>query len=160
MRSIVRTETKSSLFQASGFTVTDLLDADDEQDRIVWPRQKGARHQLKAAIENIVMERGDDPLHSHYFIDVSCAMSRKPKVCKDLCPCLTRARAAVGGFWLSWKNRMMNTNEIIRFMGVLPEEIPRNVVSERHLRLLAGNAIPVPMLGRILRAMLRATGRN
>ncbi|CAE7707229.1 unnamed protein product [Symbiodinium sp. CCMP2592] len=148
------------LMAASGFTVTDLLDADDEQDRIVWPRQKGARHQLKAAIENIVMEHGDDPLQSHYFIDVSCAMSRKPKVCKDLCPTLTRARAGLGGFWLSWKNRMMNTNEITRFMGVLPEEIPMNVVSERHLRLLAGNAIPVPMLGRILRAMLRATGRN
>ena len=77
---------------------------------------------------------------------------------KGISPCLTRSRAGSGGFWLSWQNRFMTTNEIIKLMGVWPDDVPENVVSDRTLRLIAGNAIVVPVLARLLQALLQATG--
>ena len=52
----------------------------------------------------------------------------------------------------------MTTNEIIKLMGVWPGDVPENVVSDRTLRLIAGNAIVVPVLARLLQALLQATG--
>ena len=47
----------------------------------------------------------------------------------DVCPCLTRSRAGSGGYWMTWKNRFMNTQEILRLMGVLNIHEMEGVVS-------------------------------
>lgn len=52
----------------------------------------------------------------------------------------------------------MTTSEIIKLMGVWPDDIPNNVVSDRTLRLIAGNAIVVPVLARLLQALMQASG--
>ena len=143
----------------SGLSVSDLLDSDPPQRCLIIPKKPATlARNLQTAMKNIVLRDGENPLTSHYFIDVHCGKSRVPSYKKDVCPCLTRSRAGAGGYWLSWKNRLMNTGEIMRFQGDFPHEVDASVVSQRSLQLMAGNAIPVPMLSRVLRSMLVATG--
>lgn len=75
---------------------------------------------------------------------------------KGVSPCLTKSRAGDCGYWLSWKNRLITTNEIVRLMGVWPEDIPHGIVSDRSLRKMAGNAVVVPLLARLLKQLLDA----
>ena len=83
--------------------------------------------------------------------------SRSPRgYMLDVCPCLTRSRAGSGGYWMTWKNRFMNTQEILRLMGVLNIHEMEGVVRPRSLRLIAGNAIPIPLVARVLRSMLNS----
>ena len=76
----------------------------------------------------------------------------------EISPCLTRSRAGTGGHWLTWKQRFMHTEEILRLMGVDMASIPQGVVSDRALRLMAGNAVSVDLLSLVLGSLLDAAG--
>ena len=57
---------------------------------------------------------------------------------------------------MTWKNRFMNTQEILRMMGVMNTDEMEGLVRPRSLRLIAGNAIPIPLVARVLRSMLNS----
>ena len=95
------------------------------------------------------------------FEAVNCCYPRFPvssyQGCMlGVCPCPTRSRAGSGGYWMTWKNRFMNTQEILRMMGVMNTDEMEGLVRPRSLRLIAGNAIPIPLVARVLRSMLNS----
>lgn len=125
---------------------------------IEWPRQKTQKRNLAKVVEKKVMQFNENPLSEKYVADLGCGPAREPCVMKGLCPCLTVAAASSSRYWLTWKNRFINTDEIIRLMGVMPSELPPNVVSDRSLRSIAGNAVVVPVLARVLNTLLASAG--
>lgn len=102
--------------------------------------------------------QGEDPLRERYVIEVASSASRGPHAMKGVSPCLTSTRAKGGGHWLSWKQRFMTTAEMIGLMGVDAKMIPPDVVSECVLRGIAGNAVPVTLLQRVMEALFRSSG--
>lgn len=96
-----------------------------------------------------------NPLENHYIIDVSGSV---PHFNRDYSPCLTRTRCGTGGFWLSWKQRKMLLEEMTALQGVSLSQLPRGVVTDRQLALLAGNAVPVPLLREVMKNLFQAAG--
>ena len=132
-------------------------DVDDGlHDMVRWPQQKTLKRNLAKSIEKVIMDWGENPLQSQFVADIGCGPSRQPTVMKGICPCLTVARAGSYGYWLTWKNRFLRTDEIVMLMGVNPADLPPAVVSDRTLRQVAGNAMVVPVLSRLIRSMLHA----
>ena len=57
---------------------------------------------------------------------------------------------------VSSHSRKMNIGEICKLMGLDVGLLSRDGLSDRQLGLIAGNAVPVPMLQNVLRSVLRA----
>ena len=87
-----------------------------------------------------------------------------------ICPTLTRARAGADGFYLSRHLRFMKTSEMLRLQGfktnvVKFKKLKYNTrrrgeknVTRRQLQLGVGNAMSVPVVGRVLFQCLKVTG--
>lgn len=54
----------------------------------------------------------------------------------------------------------MNSKELLALQGVDIDVIPKNVVTDRQLRQINGNAITISTLGRVLSMVLAAAGRE
>ncbi len=121
------------------------------------PDSLTCRENTLTALKKICAD-GEDPLKEKYIIEVASSASRGPHATKGVSPCLTCSRARGGGHWLSWKQRFMTTHEIIRLMGVDPSMIPTGVVSESVIKGIAGNAVPVTLLQRVMEALFRSRG--
>ena len=65
---------------------------------------------------------------------------------KDMCPCLTRARAGSGQFWSTMHGRPVTTKETLRFMAMKPSRLNFAGLSERQVRMLIGNSMSVNVL--------------
>ena len=83
----------------------------------------------------------------------------------DCSPCLTRTRAQAGGHWITCRGRRMSSNEMERLMGIGMVSGPVRVpltrpahLTDREWHGLLGNAIPVPLLARVLPFLLRMGG--
>ena len=76
-------------------------------------------------------------------------------------PCLTRARAVSGGYWITNANGLLTTREMLRLQG-LPECLATIAetagVSERQLCQMIGNAMPVNVLVATSSRLLPALG--
>ena len=76
-------------------------------------------------------------------------------------PCLTRSRAATGGFWITTAGGLFTTQEMLRLQG-LPEHLADTAaaagVSDRQLWQMIGNAMSVNVLVLILSKLLIAMG--
>lgn len=75
-------------------------------------------------------------------------------------PCLTRSRAGSGGFYFTWLRRKMTINEILALQGVRMGACQQETVTPRQLCQIAGNAICVDVLARLMRCLLEATNLN
>ena len=120
------------------------------------PSSTGAKtnERLEDALMKL-QEKGLDPLRNQYVIDIDSSNTHSSL---GYSPCLTRTRAGNGGHWLSWKQRRMNLNEILRLQGVQPELVPRGIITDRQIAMVAGNAVPIPMLSRVIDALLVSSG--
>lgn len=99
---------------------------------------------------------GNNPLESRYVIDIN---GSKPHYNEHYSPCLTRTRCGSGGFWLSWKQRKMDIHEILRLQGISqPSKLQTDAASTRQLGMIAGNAVPVTLLARVMKPLLEAAG--
>ena len=137
--------------------ITDFIPATpvaDEEYPGRLPTGAGARRNLLAVLQRLEAE-GSDPLQNHYLVDIQ---GSTPHFMLGVSPCLTRSRAGGGGHWISWRQRFMSAAEICALQGVSIRDLHRERLSDRQLCLIAGNAIPVPLLARVLRAALRAAG--
>ena len=105
-----------------------------------------------------ILEKGGNPLHETWFIDCKASTSRMA-VKKNICPCLTRTRAAAGAFWLSNRGRFLETHEMMRMQGIDPKifRVP-TTVTIRQFHAMIGNAVAVPVLAGIIDGMCKAVG--
>lgn len=74
--------------------------------------------------------------------------------------CVSRARAASGGFWISSRVQKMITNEMIRARGINLSEVQgwQNIASPAQIGGMLGNCVPVPLIGEVLQNALFAAG--
>ncbi len=88
------------------------------------------------------------------------ASSGRRNIAVGYSPCLTASRCANRGHWVSTTQAWMTCNDMLRLQGVRPARLAgwRTAVAERQLGHIAGNAVPVPLLGRILERLLPAAG--
>ena len=100
-----------------------------------------------------------DPASTSMVIDVD---SSHPTMMFNCSPCLTRSRAGAGGHWVTCRGRRFTISEMQRLMGIglqAPDgsrvqiEQPQEV-SDRQWAMLLGNAIPVPILQRLLARLM------
>jgi site-specific DNA-cytosine methylase len=127
---------------------------------MVWPgrlpkaptERRNVRHVLDKLKDN-----GIDGLRSRYVADISGSIDRVSYM-DSVSPCLTRSRASSGGHWLTWKQRKMHISEVFALQGVPAKRIPEGILSERQMGAIAGNAVPVPLLKRVMRALFQAAG--
>ena len=93
-----------------------------------------------------------------YVLDV---FGIKARAVAGRVPCLTRSRAATGGFWITTAGGLLTTQEMLRLQG-LPEHLVDTAaaagVSDRQLRQMIGNAMSVNVLVLILSKLLIAMG--
>ena len=104
-----------------------------------------------------ILNKGHDPKKHHYVCDISGTV---PHMMLEVSPCLTETRAASCGHWLSWLERKMSTSECLALQGVSMTRMGdySQFLSDRQLRRMAGNSVPVPMLARVLDMMLVSSG--
>lgn len=111
---------------------------------------------LKECVQKI-KQRGHVAESDHYVCDISGSSAH---VMHERSPCLTVTRAGSNGHWLSWLGRKMTTSEILSLQGVRMQRVGdySQHVTERQLRQIAGNAVPIPMLAKVIDMMLLSSG--
>jgi site-specific DNA-cytosine methylase len=103
---------------------------------------------ISESIEKI-QNKGGKPLTETWFVDCYASPSRAA-VHKDICPCLTKARAGAGGFYVTNRGATLTAAHMLKLQGMSPQRILRpKGVSERQFRSAIGNAVTVPVLARI-----------
>lgn len=127
---------------------------------MVWPgrlpKAPTERRNVRFVLEKLKAD-GIDGLRSRYVADIGGSVDRVNYM-EAVSPCLTRSRASSGGHWLTWKQRKMHISEIFALQGVSAKRIPEDILSERQMGAIAGNAVPVPLLRRVMRALFQAAG--
>ena len=118
------------------------------------PTSATARQNVEKVLRKLQAE-GRLPLQNPFVIDVA---GSRVNFAEGYSPCITRSRGGSGGHWLTWKQRMTTYPEVLKLMDVDPAliDIEACGVSPRQIGLMAGNAIPVKMLSRVLRNALRS----
>ena len=92
------------------------------------------------------------------FVDTGAGVNR-PTSALGHSPCIIRARGPIG-FWISNRRRRMNVHECARFQGI-PDgtfDLKALNVSNTAYGHALGNAMSVPVLGKIIQALARAAG--
>ena len=79
---------------------------------------------------------------------------------RDMSPCLTANHAADRAYWSLSRRRRLTITEIMRLQGVSASRFDgwENVISERQMGKLAGNAMTVTILARIAARMFCSMG--
>ena len=114
------------------------------------PQAPHSQSKLVAVLEKLG-EDGHDPLKEPFVINIDGSSSSYHL---GYSPCITRSRGGQSGHWISWQQRKMTMQEVVQLMGVSPPRILNSPVSNRQVGLAAGNAIPVDLFERVLRAAL------
>ena len=117
------------------------------------------------------MERDNvDYVAQTVLLDVHASSHWGKNYFVGICPTLTRARAGADGFYLSRHFRFMKTSEMLRLQGFQTNIIKfkkleyktrrrgEKNVTRRQLQLGVGNAMSVPVVGRVLFQCLKVTG--
>ena len=75
-------------------------------------------------------------------------------------PCITASRGKAGGHWAVWKSSRLTMQDMMLLMGVQPSRVAgwETVISKPQMGFIIGNAIPMPLLARILCRLLVSAG--
>ena len=102
-----------------------------------------------------IVSGGDHPFETPVALDLD---STNLNMSYNCLPCITRARAMQGGFWITNRGRRMTMDELLRGFAINPKDLrDKECVTSRQLRGLIGNSVPVNLMERILlRALVSA----
>ncbi len=141
------------------------LDHDTGNCRRLPPKSQSTARRHVQALHKMCCDSGVNLSKCNLIADVD---GSKLHVMNGISPCLTASRAACGGHWLLCRGRRMTTQEMQRFQGISvdpPNKIGKAVqvarpsnISDRQWGRIIGNAIPLPLLQRILCCALPAAG--
>lgn len=139
----------------------DKLQETDDEKRLPPTTQTTCRRNV-IAMRKIIQSRG----HSvqNYVADID---SSKVHGKEGIVPCLTKSRAQSGGHWVMARGRRLTETEMERLMGLhmKPPNGGKKVAvkkppgfSKRKWGGIIGNAIPVPLIGRVILKALKSSG--
>ena len=126
-------------------------------DHYPFPKAATARKRLQEAIDEIrqvAIITGKPPTSYTAVVDTqSC--KRNNSLLKGVAPCLTRSRGESFGFWSLQHGQPLTIRAMLALMGIDEADVCVNV-PPRSLGALAGNAFPVTLLTRVLRAAIKS----
>ena len=75
-------------------------------------------------------------------------------------PCLTASRCSQKGFWLTNRQRHMIPEEMMALQGMDPAQLAgwRDIIPETQMGHIIGNAVPIPLMTRVLQMLLYSIG--
>ena len=119
-------------------------------------RSLAKRRNVLATLQELASD-GIDPLTVPAVIDHG---SSKVNYVIGYSPCLTRNRAMSHGHWVTCLQREMTTCDMLRLQGVEEWRVRgwKNIICEGHFHAIIGNAIPIPLLERVLMRALYSAG--
>ena len=121
------------------------------------PESATNRRNLKTAIRQ-AKQKGYDPEVQNIFVDLD-ASERFASWRHDLCPCITRSRAASAGFYITSRKRRLSTAEMLKLQGIRPENMRKyRGMSPGVLNAAVGNAMSACVLERLLPRIAYAIG--
>ncbi len=104
----------------------------------------------------IILEKRKHPLREDFILNVG---GSKPHFMHGVCPTLTRARCGSDGYWVTSLGRSFTLSEYCRLQAYPPTRIwNRSGMSDRAIRLMIGNGMPVNVVERILFKLLPCVG--
>jgi DNA (cytosine-5)-methyltransferase 1 len=108
---------------------------------------------------DMIVKKGGLPLEETWFIDIHASKTRV-NVRKGVCPCLTKSRAGLKGFWVSNRGCLLTTNQMLALQGIKPGKLVRPVddATEKQFDSAIGHAVSVPVLQAILVNVCKAIG--
>ena len=94
-----------------------------------------------------------------WFIDFHASKSRV-HVSKNVCPCLTRTRAGMKGYWVTSRGSLLTTQQMLALQGIKPGRLvmPLGKCTHRQIDSAIGNAVCVPVLQAILTRACQSLG--
>ena len=98
---------------------------------------------------------GKNPATECFVVDLKNSQSFGVHVCYDKFGTITKSHA--GDLWLTHLQDLARPSEVLAAQGIQRSMLPGDA-SDKHLFEMAGNAFCVPVVARILRAVLPAIG--
>ena len=126
-----------------------------------WSKNSRLGQQIQKGEENI-RNNGSNPQQEIFTVDAQSGRN-PPATTRNRVPCLTRARAGGGGYFLTRRDlrRFLCVEEVLNLQG-LPVTFRASGLkaglSDRQIGLMAGNAIPTNVLTLLFSRMLHLTG--
>ena len=121
------------------------------------PASATNRRNLKTAIRE-AKRQGYNPELQNIFVDLD-ASERFASWRHDLCPCITRSRAASAGFYITSRKRRLCTAEMLKLQGIRPENVRTyRKMPPTVLNAAVGNAMSACVLERLLPRIAYAIG--
>jgi site-specific DNA-cytosine methylase len=119
------------------------------------PTGEGQVKTLMANWKKIRDHESRDPSRVMFVVDIG-ASEKFSSYQYERVPTLTRSRAGMSaGFYLTAWNRCLTSSEILRLQG-FPTTLKRAGATDRQIRQMAGNAMSVPVLARVMGMVLMA----
>ena len=88
--------------------------------------------------------------------DLAASVAYGPNLTYNRSPCITRARAGSGGYYLFSRGRMTTQRELFRLQGVPDGRIRRPAgVTHRQITMMIGNAFSVNVFARVFLRLLK-----
>lgn len=126
-------------------------------DKGALPKSSTGRRNLQKAIRKW-KKRDVDVNKSWVVVDVMASKSRSSSMHRCL-PCLTAARAAAGGHWITCLRRMLRPAELLRAQGFDPKAVRwHGILTQRQLGAAVGNSMTQTTLAAVLRRLLPSVG--
>ena len=101
-----------------------------------------------------IKDAGGRPNKDDYiFLNVG---GTSPHYNLDYSPCLTRSRCGSKGYWLSWLKRKMKVKEMWSLQGLPKRFFREGILMDNQLGQIVGNAIPVPLLAKVMSSLFEA----
>lgn len=141
---------------SSIMALDDVLEPSVGSDMVLAKQSRTIRANVDK-MEEALRLAGENPLHVDAILD---AGSSKLTWQRGIAPTITASRAAGLGYWSSKRRRPLSVQECMRLQGVLESDFPgwEQVISPRQMGHIAGNAMSVCVLTRIMRSVLVALG--
>ena len=117
-----------------------------------------SRKNIEAALSAATL-KGLKPKKVPIFVDVGS--STKWSHWKEgTCLCITKARGSNGGHYVSTHNRKMSIDELFRFQGIRPDDVPwkESQISATNIGGAIGNAMSANVLMRLVPRVLLVVG--
>ena len=104
-----------------------------------------------------VMARRKDINNTVAFLDIDAGKSHF-NLMYGRCPCIIRSRGS-RGFWIMNRQRRMTTHECARFQGINKHfDLEKLRISNTTFGHAVGNAMSLPVVGKILKNLAYAAG--
>ena len=108
---------------------------------------------------NAARKKNVDPLRTPVSVDIDCSYTYQSYGVNTM-NCLTAARGAAGGPWISTRGRRTTLNELVRCQGLKPSDVAweHSGVSQTEMGRMLGNSMSVNVCIPVLREALWSAG--